>query len=126
MRARLNFALAVLLLAGGTLSAEDKKADPIDPKKLIGRWERKDDKGPGTQVIEFTADGKMVSIVTLGGKEERAVGTYKLDGDKLTMTLKLGDEQWTATQTISKLTDTELVSAEAGGKANTLVHIKDK
>src|SRR5436190_14683288 len=42
-----------------------------------------------------------------GGASE---GTYKVDGNKLTATVKVGNQERTIIRTVSKLTDTELVS----------------
>jgi uncharacterized protein (TIGR03066 family) len=63
---------------------------------------------------------------TADGKELRGEGAYKLEGNKLTATAKLGDRERTIARTITKLTDTELVSTDEKGKEKTLVRIKGK
>jgi uncharacterized protein (TIGR03066 family) len=119
MRIVLGCALAVLM-AGAGLAADEK----FDAKKLVGKWEPKEKKENGSFVIEFMKDGKLTFTGTGGGKEFKGDGTYKLDGNKLEMTTKFGDMERKMTRTISKLTDTELVSKDEKGKEDTLVRIK--
>ena len=57
----------------------------------------------------------------------KAEGTYKVDGNKLMLTLKLGDDEKKMTRTVSKLTDTELTSKDdENGKEDTLTRVKEK
>jgi uncharacterized protein (TIGR03066 family) len=113
------------LLCGG-LAADDKKADAIDAKKLVGKWERKDLKEPGSFVIEFTKDGKLAFTAKQNGTDVKGEGTYKVDGNKLHLTMKLGGEERKMTRTVTKLTDAELVSTDEKGKEGTLVRVKGK
>jgi uncharacterized protein (TIGR03066 family) len=114
MRTLLGCAL-VLGMAGAIAAAEDK----IDAKKLLGKWENKDQK----LTVEFLKDGK----VSVAGGEFKAEGTYKVDGNKLMLTVKFGDAETKMTRTVSKLTDTELVSKDdESGKEDTLSRVKDK
>jgi uncharacterized protein (TIGR03066 family) len=123
MRAILCGTLAMLVF-GLTLSADDKKDEKIDPKKLIGKWSPKGKKDD--VAIEFLKDGKMTLDSTLKEKI-KADGTYKLDGAKLTVTFKVMDMERVRVLIITKLTDTELVTTdEEGKKEETLVRIKDK
>jgi uncharacterized protein (TIGR03066 family) len=46
-----------------------------------------------------------------------------VDGNKLTATMMVGDQERTLTSTISKLTDTELVGTDEKGREKTLVRI---
>jgi uncharacterized protein (TIGR03066 family) len=112
-----------LLLCCG-LSAEEKKDELIDAKKLLGKWCPKE---AALFTIEFTKDGKaMLVTTTADGKELKGEGTYKVDGNKLTATVKVSDKDRTITRTISKLTDTEMVCTDEKGKETTLVRLKDK
>src|SRR5688572_20814871 len=108
MRALLGCGLAVVLavVAGATADAQDDKK--IDAKKLVGKWEPKEGKKDAKVTIEFTKDGKMNVAAEGGGKEFKIEGTYKLDGNKLAMTMKFGDQEMKETVTITKLTDTEM------------------
>ncbi|HXD88511.1 MAG TPA: TIGR03066 family protein [Urbifossiella sp.] len=99
----------VLLLALASAAAAEEK---IDAKKLLGKWERKDSKKETAFIVEFAKDGKL--IVT-SGKDFKTDGTYKLDKDKLTIQLKIGENEVKDTVTITKLTDTEL-EYESGSK----------
>jgi uncharacterized protein (TIGR03066 family) len=120
MRVLLGCALTLVLCCG--VSAEDK----IDAKKLVGKWEPKEKKEGGSAVIEFTKDGKVTITLAAKGKEVKFDGTYKVDGNKVTTTMKFGDKERTDTQTITKLTDTELVSKDEKGKEETLLRVKEK
>jgi uncharacterized protein (TIGR03066 family) len=122
MRATLGCTLLALAVCVSA-SAEDKK-DAVDAKKLVGKWEPKDKKDKAF-TIEFTKDGKAI-FGTDSKKQPQAEGTYKLDGNKLTLTFKFGDKEEKMVRTISKLTDTELTSKDDTGKEDTLIRIKDK
>jgi uncharacterized protein (TIGR03066 family) len=124
MRAILGCSL-VLVLCGG-LVADDKKADPIDAKKLVGKWEPKDKKEGMSTVIEFTKDGKVNITLSGKGKDITVSGTYKVDGSKVTTVLSFGGKDETETHTVTKLTDTELVSKDEKGREETLVRVKAK
>jgi uncharacterized protein (TIGR03066 family) len=106
--------LAVAVAAG----AQDKKDDPIDAKKLLGKWEAT--KGtqplPPGSVIEFAKEGKLKISFKVGDEEQSVEGTYKLDKDKLKTEVKIGDETHEDTDTVKKLTDEELELENAEGK----------
>jgi uncharacterized protein (TIGR03066 family) len=124
MRMILGLALvAVMGLVAGGAGADDKDTK-IDGKKLVGKWTPKDPE-KDKFVVEFTKDGKLTFV---GEKEGKLEGTYKLDGNKLVLTAKVGDKEQKMTRIISKLTDTELVSRrdEEGAKEETLVRVKEK
>ncbi|HJZ56190.1 MAG TPA: TIGR03066 family protein [Gemmataceae bacterium] len=123
MRVILGLALvAVMGLVSGT-RADDTK---IDGKKLVGKWTPKDEKKAGKMVAEFTKDGKLIVTGEEGGKEIKIDGTYKLSGNKLTMTMKFMDMEMTETVTITKLTDDELEGEDSKGKKETFKRVKDK
>jgi uncharacterized protein (TIGR03066 family) len=124
MRAMLGCVVALALCCG--LLAEDKKADPIDAKKLVGKWGPKEKKEGQTFVVEYAKDGKVTFTHTADGKESKSEGTYKVDGNKLAMTYKVGEKESVRTLTVSKLTDAELVIADEKGQEQTLVLLKDK
>lgn len=121
MRAILGGVLMAALAVTAGATADDK-AEKIDAKKLVGKWEPKE--GKQKFVMEFTKDGKAIFTA---GDDFKAEGTYKVDGNKLTMTMKLGDKEQTKTRTILKLTDTELTSKDTEKeKEDTLVRVKAK
>lgn len=112
MRAILGCA-AVLALAWVT-TAQEKKDEKFDAKKLIGKWETTDKKA--VVLIEFAADGKL----SVSSGEVKAEGNYKLEGDKLDVTLKFLGEEHKEKLTVKKLTDTELETVDSKGKSETL------
>lgn len=123
MRALLGFALAVGLAAAAT--ADDKKDLPVDGKKLIGKWEPKEAKKDLKTAIEFTKDGKLVLTVEPAGKKPTTIdGTYKLDGNKLRMKLKLDRKEVDEEAAVLRLTDAELETEDAKGKKETLTRVR--
>jgi uncharacterized protein (TIGR03066 family) len=116
--------LLQLLLTAGLLvglasvcRAEEKKADKdkTNKEKIVGTWVlEKPDKPKGGlppgATIEFTKDGKLKLSAKQDGKEISVEGTYSVDGDKLKTTGQGPDgKEQTDTDTITKLTDKELV-----------------
>lgn len=77
-------------------------------------------------MLEFAKDGKAILIAEQGGLEERAEGSYTLDGNKLTVAMRVEGKDEKQTLTISKLTDAELVGTNEKGKEKTFVKVKDK
>ncbi len=114
MRMLLGCAMIAVLVGG--VSANEEK---IDTKKLIGKWEPKED-NKGKVVIEFMKDGKITITIGDGNKLE---GTYKVDGNKLTVLIKVDEKK---PITITKLTDTEMETKDDAGKVETFLRIKDK
>ncbi len=109
------FAAATLIGFSNSSNADDK----IDTAKLAGKWELVKGEGPppGT-VIEFTADQKVVLHLDKGGKSVAVpIGTYKVDGDKVTLMAKKKDgKDDNETNTITTLTDTRLVLVDSDKK----------
>src|SRR5436309_3232157 len=112
MRAILGCGVAAVLMISAGLTADDKKDEKIDAKKLVGKWEPGDGKKDAKVTIEFTKDGKLQIVAEFNGKSEKAEGTYKLDGNKLDVTLKLGGQEQKETLTVLKLTDDELTTED--------------
>jgi uncharacterized protein (TIGR03066 family) len=84
---------------------------------LAGKWEViKPEEGKGT-VIDFTKDGKM-TVTTKGpdGKELTTPGTFELENDQIKAALKAGDKEHKQTLTITKLSETELITKDEKGK----------
>jgi uncharacterized protein (TIGR03066 family) len=118
---RLFGCATVLALSCAAIAGQAK----IDTKMLVGKWEPVPDKDkkekPPAMVIEFTADGKLSMTVGEVGKEFRAEGTYKLEGDnKLAVSLKVADKEIKETLTVKKLTAGELVTEDSKNKTESL------
>lgn len=123
MRALVGCALAVLLVASAGLGQEKgKDKDAIDAKKLLGKWQPADKKENVT--IEFAKDGKLIVSVDIGGKTEKVEGTYKLDGNKLSVAMTFMGMEQKETMTVGKLTDEELETTDSKGKKETLKKVK--
>jgi uncharacterized protein (TIGR03066 family) len=94
---------------GGPAAAADDKDDFA--KKIVGKWEitkAGGDVGPGS-TLDFAKDGKLVLLIKEDDGKREVKGSYKLTKDKLTVTLKVGeDESFDQTLTIKKLTDDAL------------------
>ena len=90
---------------------------------ILGVWEviKSDDGTPPMTTIEFTRNGKLKVNTKVGDQTLTMEGTYKLEGDKLTVTLKTPDEtekELTDTVTITKWTDKELKTKDQKGKVD--------
>ena len=113
---KLAAAVAVVGLLATGARAEDK---PDYSKMMVGTWTvtkaDADTVPPGT-VIEFTADGKMKVTGKKDDKEMSFEGTYKVEGDKFTFTMKVGEEEHKDTITITKISKTEMLTKNKDGK----------
>ena len=127
MRALFGFALAAAVAAwAGAASADEPTSGKLDVTKLIGKWEPTDLPKGVKAMVEFAKDGKLLVRNEVGGQPLRLEGTYKLDGNRLAVTVKRDGQDRTGTMTVSKLTDDELVMLEAGKKQpDTLRRVKE-
>ncbi len=116
---RVFMIVGVLLTSPNLVGGADEK---IDVKKLLGKW----DLAKQELVIEFAAKEKITVYATLGGKIEKAEGTYKVDGNKIEVTMSFGGKEEKQTFTVSKMTDEEIVGKDSKGKEGTLKRIKPK
>jgi uncharacterized protein (TIGR03066 family) len=104
-------------LSGAAPAPPRKEA--ANQEKILGTWQltKSESGGPLGATLEFTKDGKIKLSATLDGKAINLEGTYAVDGDKLTVTWKVtGDKDLKDTETITKLTETELVTKDDKGK----------
>jgi uncharacterized protein (TIGR03066 family) len=107
----LSVVLAGCLVAGVSAArAEEKKGDG-NAEKAVGTWEvTKGESLPPGSTLELTKDGKL-KLVVKAATPVTVEGTYKVDGTKLMVTMKLPDgKDHSETMEIKKLTDTELVT----------------
>lgn len=118
MRVLTGCVLGVLLVASAGLSQEK-----VDDKKIVGKWEPTEGLPPGAKAtVEFTKDGKLLINFSFGDKAEKIEGTYKLEGNKLSVDLKEKKE----TSTVTKLTDEDLFLKDEKGKEEKFKRLKDK
>lgn len=66
-----------------------------DEAQLVGKWEVTKSGGetPVGTAVEFAAGGKLTATVPVDGKELKLGGTYKLEGKRLKLTLKLNEQE---------------------------------
>lgn len=71
------------------------RADEANEAKLVGKWEVTKTTGetPVGTVVEFAKGGTMTATLTLDGKELKLPGKYSFDGKKLSVDLKLNEQQ---------------------------------
>jgi uncharacterized protein (TIGR03066 family) len=122
MRTLVGCAVVLALSVSAVAVAQDK----IDGKKLVGKWAPKEEKKGPAMTIEFLKDGKIALAAEFGGKAEKMDGSYKLDGDKLEVTMKFGGEEKKETLTVKKLTDTELETTDSKGKTDSFTRVEEK
>lgn len=118
--------VAVAIVFVGGVTADDKK---VDPAKLVGKWElTKSESGnaPKGAIVEFKKDNKLAITIDFNGKSLTLDGTYKVDGDKLTVTIKPpdGGKEDSDTDTIKSLTDDKLVLIDKDKKETELTKKK--
>ena len=96
----------------------DEKA--VDKAKIVGTWEVTKSAGelPPEAAIQFTKDGKLKITAKVKDKTLTLAGTYKVEGNKLTIIMKMGDKEHKETMTIKTLTDSKLVTVDAKGKVD--------
>ena len=119
--------IVVGLLSASARAEEKKEVKKIDyAKMIVGKWEAtkvaEESISVGT-IVEFTKDGKFKLAGKMGDMELAFDGTYTIDGDKFTFKGKFGDNETEQTITITKLTETEMVTTN---KADKVVEFKRK
>ena len=113
----------VCLLGAGARA--DEKADYA--KKIVGKWElTKVEEGglPKGTMVEFDKDGKVKVTAKIEDKDLVLEGTYKVEGDSLMLTMKMGEEERKQTVTILKLDDTMMHTKNEAGKMSELTKKK--
>jgi uncharacterized protein (TIGR03066 family) len=118
------FAALVGLHSSSASGADDK--DTSNAKKIVGKWSVVKGEGvPPGAIMEFSAENKVIFHVDQKGKlVSFPVGTYKVDGDKVTLTVAKGGKKDDETNTIKKLTNDSLILADSQGKEIELKRMK--
>jgi uncharacterized protein (TIGR03066 family) len=97
------------------------RREATNQEKVVGAWElTKSASGePIGATLVFTPEGRIKLSATVEGKAVNLDGTYAVDGDTLTVTWKVtGADDFKVTTTITKLTETALVTRDDRGKLN--------
>ncbi len=110
--------VAVLGMACGVAAADEG----VNLGKLLGKWEFVDAKKGYGMTLEFMANKKVSVAVGEPGKEYKKIeGTYEVsDNNRLSVALRLNDEDIKESLTIKKLTDDELVTEDSMGKTGAM------
>jgi uncharacterized protein (TIGR03066 family) len=110
--------IAVLVYASCSGEAA-RAAEASNKEKIIGVWEIVKGGGnvPKGATFEFTKDGKLKINATVEGQTISLDATYSVEGDKLkTAVPGPGGQKVEDTDTIQKLTDTEMILKDSKGK----------
>jgi uncharacterized protein (TIGR03066 family) len=112
----LTFATMACVLTLGAL-AEDNKGSADNAKLVVGKWEvAQAGQRVAGAVYEFSKDGMVKITTTAEGKEITATGMYKVEGDRLQVTLKVGGKQEIDhVLTMTKISENEITVTEKGG-----------
>jgi uncharacterized protein (TIGR03066 family) len=129
MKGILAACVAAIVLVGAGFAEDKKDEKKFDAAKLVGKWElTKTDDATGVPkgaIVEFTKDNKLNLMAEVGGQKLDISGTYKVDGDKLTVKMKGPDgSENEETDTITELTDTKLVLTDKDKKVTELTKKK--
>ena len=96
-------------------------------KMVIGKW-KVVKASPGTfplgTVLDLSKDDKVKVIGKRDGKEFIHEGTYKVDGAKIILTVKVKGEEQKHVLTVTKINDADMVTDHLGG--GTIEFTKEK
>lgn len=110
-------AFAPVLCTLVLMTASSRAAD-VDKAKLIGSWQMilpEEAKIDLKIIITFGNDGKASMAVDGFGKKDSKEGTWKLDGDKITITPK-DEKEKAETITVKSVSADKLILADKSGK----------
>ncbi|HQR42021.1 MAG TPA: hypothetical protein PLX97_05040 [Gemmatales bacterium] len=99
--------VGLMMLSPTVMPVEDK----IDGALLVGKW--KPEKLPENLdkiVIEYLKDGKLKVELTAQGMDLTGEGTYKIEGNKLSIDLEIAGNNQKQTRKIVKLTKDEMIT----------------
>jgi uncharacterized protein (TIGR03066 family) len=106
MRAFCTVVLGIVMIAGSGMA----RAQDDNGKKIVGIWEvvKSASNLPVGSTVEFTKDGKLNAVLKESPNEIKLDGTYKIEKDKLTVKIKIGETSEEEVVTVKKLTDEAL------------------
>ena len=117
--------LIAFVIAAPAFAADEK----FDSEKLVGTWKLTKSKSlpPGASaVVEYLKDGTATLKVDIMGMKLEFKGKWKIDGNKLIITMKEGEKEKEDIDTITKLTADELVSKNKDGDEDTWAKVKEE
>jgi uncharacterized protein (TIGR03066 family) len=105
--------IACMLAVGIGVADETANA-----KMVIGKW-KVFKASPGTfplgTILDLSKDGKVKVIGKRDGQEFIQKGTYKVDGAKIILTVKVKGEEQKHVLTVTKINDADMVTDHLGG-----------
>jgi uncharacterized protein (TIGR03066 family) len=108
---------AIVCLLAGVGAADEKKND--NAKLIVGTWEviaAHAGGPPKGGTVEFTKDGKLKVVGEQNGMKQAFEGTYTVEGDKMVLKFKFGEQEQGVDITINKLDETTCVTTSKEGK----------
>jgi uncharacterized protein (TIGR03066 family) len=124
----LTFAIVIVVGCGrsnnaskpdGDKASSTPEKEKTNAEKIVGVWVfvKGSKELPPETTAEFTGDHKLKMRMKVKGEEkEVAEGTYKVEGDKLKVTMKGPDgKEHTDTDSIQTLTETTLITKDSKG-----------
>jgi uncharacterized protein (TIGR03066 family) len=124
--ARAALAAVVVVLGGAALAPGDEpKKEKTTAEKLVGTWEWVKGALPPGSTLELTMDGKFRLTKKqvyhwYADHKEVAAGTYTADGEFFKLAGKAGDRDVATIVTVTRLTDSELVTKDDKGRVDEL------
>ena len=112
---RLTGAGVILCVLAVGIRAGDEKDNP---KLVVGKWKVvKASPGifPLGTVLDLNKDAEVKVVGKRDGKEFLHAGTYKVEGAKINITVKVEGQEQKHTLTITKISDTDMVTDHLGG-----------
>ena len=112
---RLMGAGVIVCVLAVAIRADDEKDNP---RLVVGKWKvvkASPDTFPLGTLLDLSKDDSVKVIRSRDGKESIHAGTYEVDGARIIITVKVKCEQQKHTLTITKISDTEMVTEHGGG-----------
>jgi uncharacterized protein (TIGR03066 family) len=116
--------ICVLAVIAG---AGEEQQRPDEAKLVVGKWKVANDNKdlPAGTVLEFGKDRKLKITLREAGKEEHLSGVYKVEGDRIHVTLRFGAvEEKREPLLIKRICEQELIVQPPRGATVKLRRIK--
>ena len=112
---RLTAASVIVCALAIGIRADDEKDNA---KMVVGKW-KVAKASPGTfplgTVLDLSKDEKAKVIGSRDGKEFLHAGTYEVDGARIIITVKVKGEEQKHVLTITRISETDMVTDHLGG-----------
>ena len=115
--------VGLMMFSPAAMPVEDK----IDAELLVGKWKpEKLPEGVDKIVIEYLKGDKIKVELTAQGMDLTGEGTYKLEGNKLSIDVEIAGNNQKQTRKVVKLTKDEMVTKneESGDEERKFTRVK--